>query len=529
MEHKESGAGQTLRKKRTCRKRIRAVLALLGVSMICALAACVVVPVMQRAQEDKTVQAESTTAQAAIGTIQKTVFGSGEVQPLSQPGVYAETDGKAGNVLVEVGDSVKAGDIVMCLQNDELDAQISQLEYDVQTAQAAVEDTETHTQYVYKQLYDEDGDPRFDVNTDEPLLGKFSNEVTISAPVSGVIKAIYVKEGDDALAVYREKGAVMVISTDGRMKVELSGLSGDLLELGQSVSVKGRNVDATGTVVRLTRRGTEATIQIDTDEYAMDVPVAVYTLDGETVGEGTLELNKPMTVSAYGGTIKGLTVKVGDTCEREDVLARLVWDEMPLYLDNASVLRNYEKTLAELEAAYQKRDALTIAAPCDGVISGVEVQEGDEVRSGVKLLTIVEAGTEMTLTLAVDELDILSVEPGQTVELSIDALPDAELTGTVQKIAPLGNTEGTVTTYDVTVALNESDERVKGGMNVSGNIVVETVEDALMIPTDALKKDENGYYVMMENGQTRHVSVGVMTDNQTQIVSGLSEGETVAY
>ncbi len=227
MEHKESGAGQTLRKKRACRKRIRAVLALLGVSMICALAACVVVPVMQRAQEDKTVREESTTAQATIETIQKTVFGSGEVQPLSQPGVYAETDGKAGSVLVEVGDSVKAGDIVMRLQNDELDAQISQLEYDVQTAQAAVEDTETHTQYVYKQLYDEDGDPRFDVNTDEPLLGKFSNEVTISAPVSGVIKAIYVKEGDDALAVYREKGAVMVISTDGRMKVELSGLSGE--------------------------------------------------------------------------------------------------------------------------------------------------------------------------------------------------------------------------------------------------------------------------------------------------------------
>ncbi len=85
MEHKESGAGQTLRKKRACRKRIRAVLALLGVSMICALVACVVVPVMQRAQEDKTVQAESTTAQATIETIQKTVFGSGEVQPLSQP------------------------------------------------------------------------------------------------------------------------------------------------------------------------------------------------------------------------------------------------------------------------------------------------------------------------------------------------------------------------------------------------------------------------------------------------------------
>ena len=135
----------------------------------------------------------------------------------------------------------------------------------------------------------------------------------------------------------------------------------------------------------------------------------------------------------------------------------------------------------------------------------------------------------MTLTLSVDELDILSVEKGQEAELSIDALPDAELTGTVEKIAPLGNNESSVTTYDVTITLNGSDERVKGGMNVSGSIVVKTVEDALTIPTDALKKDDTGYYVTLEGGQTRHVSLGVMTDDRTQIVSGLSEGETIVY
>ena len=143
MEHKESGAGQPLRKKRACRKRIRAVLALLGVSMICALAACVVVLVMQRAQEDTTVHEESTTAQATIETIQKTVFGSGEVQPLSQPGVYAETDGKAGNVLVEVGDSVKAGVYLVASRDGkhvfvtghaEYDADTLKLEYERDTA-----------------------------------------------------------------------------------------------------------------------------------------------------------------------------------------------------------------------------------------------------------------------------------------------------------------------------------------------------------------------------------------------------------
>lgn len=194
---------------------------------------------------DNAPQTEKRIATATLGTIEKTVFGLGEVQPASQPGVYARTDGALAAYTVEVGDSVKAGDIVARLENDELDANIEQLEYDLQTAQQEVRATQTHTQYVYQELYDEDGDLRYDVNTWEPLLGQFSNEITIRAPADGLIKAIYIEKGDDALAVYRQYGAVMMISTDGKMKVELSGLSGEALELGQTVVVKGGNVETT--------------------------------------------------------------------------------------------------------------------------------------------------------------------------------------------------------------------------------------------------------------------------------------------
>ena len=321
----------------------------------------------------------------------------------------------------------------------------------------------------------------------------------------------------------------MMISTDGKMKVELSGLSGEALELGQTVVVKGGNVESMGTVVSLTRRGTEVTVEVGSDEYDMDIPVTVYAQDGETIGEGTLEINKPMAVSAYGGTIKGLLVKVGDRCSRYDALARIEWDEIPLYLDNASVLRDYDKTLVSLETAYEKRDALTVTAPCDGVVATLDADKGDDVTDGTKLMSIVEDGAGLTLTLAVDELDILSVQPGQEARLSVDALDDAELSGTVQKIAPLGDTSASVTTYDVTVAILGEDARVKGSMNVSGEIIVDTAEEATMIPTDALQKDDAGYFVTLENGETRHVEIGIMTDDTTQILEGISVGETVAY
>ena len=529
MQQKESAARQALRKKRARKRAIRLAGAAALAAALGALTVCVILPDMDGGQGADEPKAQEQTATAALGTIEKTVFGAGEVQPASQPGVYAQTDGKIAEYLVEVGDSVKAGDVVARLENDELDAEIAQLEYDLQTAQQAVRATQTHTQYVYKQLYDDEGYPRFDTETGEPLLGQYSNEITIRAPADGLIKAVYIEKGDDALAVYREYGAVMLLSTDGKMKVELSGLSGSLLELGQTVAIRGKGLETTGKVVSLTRRGTEATVEVASDEYDMDIPVTVYTQAGETVSEGTLEINKPMAVSAYGGTIKGLLVKVGDRCERYDALARIEWDEIPLYLDNASVLRDYDKALVSLEAAYRKRDALAVTAPCDGVVATLDASRGDSVTDGTKLMSVVEADAGLTLTLAVDELDIRSVQPGQRVALSVDALSDAALTGVVQKIAPLGDASSSVTTYDVTVTVSGEDERVKGGMNVSGEIIVNAEDDAILIPTDALQKDDAGYCVTLESGETRRVTLGVMTDETTQILDGIGVGETVVY
>ena len=87
-----------------------------------------------------------------------------------------------------------------------------------------------------------------------------------------------------------------------------------------------------------------------------------------------------------------------------------------------------------------------------------------------------------------------------------------------------------MTTYDVTVTLTgEADSRLRSGMNVSGEIVVETAKDALLIPTDALQKGADGWQVTLEDGRTRDVEIGIMTDETTQVLSGLSLGERIRY
>ena len=100
----------------------------------------------------------------------------------------------------------------------------------------------------------------------------------------------------------------------------------------------------------------------------------------------------------------------------------------------------------------------------------------------------------------------------------------------VEKIAPLGNTETSVTTYDVYIELTgEVDSRVLGGMNVSGEIQVSSASNALLLTSEALKKDGDHWFVQMQSGEYRQVEIGMMTDSQVQILSGLSEGEIVVY
>ena len=526
---------ESLRRRRRMRRRRRLLRAAKAVAALCVLAALgalaygVARPLLTQQAQEQAAQTDVQTAQVTRGTIERTVFGSGAVEPASQPGVYAAVEATVRAAYVELGDAVRAGDAVMELENAELAQQIAEAEAALWEAQEAVETTKTYERYRYEVKLDEEtGRPMVDEPTGQYVYEQYSNELSIDAPCDGRVMAVYIAPGDDALAVYREQGAVAMLSTDGRMKVELTVEGGVTLGLGQTVQVAGTGVRAEGTVVSLARQGTQAVVQIVGDDYAMNTPVTVTTQSGETAGTGVLAINKPMAVSAYGGTIRGVAVKVGDSVKRGDLIASFTWGEEPLYIDNASVLLNYAKAKAELEALREKQDALVITAPCDGRVATLDVAVGDSVQSGTKLLSIVEDGAGMTLTLSVDELDIVSVEAGQRAVMALDALPDVTLSGTVEKIAPLGNTGAAVTTYDVTIVLDGVDARVMGGMNVSGEIVVETAQDALLIPTDALQKRDGAYCVTMQDGSTRAVSVGLVTRDQAQILSGLSEGERVA-
>ena len=447
---------------------------------------------------------ESSYSQTQVmrGAMSETVYGTGTTSARNQHNVLAEADGTLTDLRVSVGDEVKAGDILAVLTNDEIDDTITDLEF---------------------ALWD------LDAQITETRAG--SKVSSIEAPVAGRVVAIYAKAGDDALAVFRREGTLAVISTDERMKVELTSAEGALgLALDEKVTVIGEHIYAEGTVVELTRQGTQATITVMEDDLPMNKDydgdgkadmimgrtVEVRNADNQIIGEGTLEPNKPMAVSAFGGTITYVDAILGSKVGRTERMFRLTDSPLTLTIEELRLQR--EASAKELEEAKEQRENLIIVAPCDGTVATLDVEEGDEITSGTLIGSILQ-GEDMNLTIAVDELDVVQVEIGQPVSITIDALSSLELTGEVYKIAPVGNNSGGVTTYDVELTFDAAGTGVRSGMNATGEIEVASADDVLYVPVEALMTIKNQTYVMVADGGTT-----VLADAAQSAASGSQRG-----
>ena len=437
----------------------------------------------QAASGDDSASYSRATVQS--GAMSETVYGTGTTSAKNQPNVLVQADGTLTDLRVAVGDTVQEGDILAVITNEDID------------------DTITDCEFALWEL-------------DETILetSAGSSVLSIKAPMAGRVMAIYAAAGDDALAVFRREGALAIISTDGRMRVEVDDVpKAANLALGDSVSVTGASVDVTGTVTDLTLQGTHATITINSDELPMGEIVTVTTAAGQSVGTGTLVVNKPMEVSAYGGTIKSVSVKVGQKVERKDTLFKLEDSPLTLTLENLRLQR--EAAAKELEDVKAQRENLIVVAPCDGIIASLEVSEGDEITSGSLLCSILQ-GEDMKLTIAVDELDVVNVEAGQKVTITVDALSGVEISGEVYKIAPVGSNSGGVTTYDVELSFDAEGTGVRSGMNATGEIEIASKSSTLFVPVEAIMTINNTTYVMVEDGGSQSLASAANTAGTAQ-------------
>ena len=168
----------------------------------------------------------------------------------------------------------------------------------------------------------------------------------------------------------------------------------------------------------------------------------------------------------------------------------------------------------------------TLTAPYDGVITAVNVSIGEQA-SGVVVEMV--APDSLELVLDVDEVDISNIIIGQAAEVSLEAWPESMIEATVVSVAPRNTAvQGSgLVTYDVYLALGETDLPVRVGMTANANLITAQRSDVLLVPNRAITPDRAAgkYYVTLASGEAVEVTIGLRDENNTQITSGLSEGD----
>lgn len=202
------------------------------------------------------------------------------------------------------------------------------------------------------------------------------------------------------------------------------------------------------------------------------------------------------------------------------------------YKNQIEVIKQSQQAVNNAWLSYQLVSPL-ITAPVSGTISGLAFAPGMVVGSSSttnQRVAVIRTEGSPIASFNLSELDIPVVKAGFKATIKLDSLPEKTFTGKVVSVDRLGTTSNGVTNYPVLVQFDLPSDEVLPNMAASVNIIVETKDNVLVIPSSAIQKQAGQNIVtVLEKGKEiqKVVEVGISSDTQTEIVSGLTEGETI--
>lgn len=475
-----------------------------------------------------------TQTKVKTGSITITVAANGTVSSTTSVDVSSQNNGTLQTLNYKEGDRVKKGDILATIQDDTLTEDISRAENNLKQQSLSM-----------------------------TKLNDGLANLSIKSPADGRVKTIMARVGEDTGVTTKSYGALAVISTDGKMKmmvepekdVAVPVQTGDLVKvtLSNGTVVDGTIVDATGTGSQPPTPGS-IQVEIARDDLTVGTSATVAKSDGTVIGQGSLEINKGIDVIGGNGVISKISVTENKIVKRGSTLFTLKNIDVKSSIDSQNI--SIQQAQSDLESKKAQLNGTSITSPFDGVIVTQTVKVGDSMQQGKVIATIMDL-SQMQAVVTVDELDIAKVQIGQKANITLDALPGKEFTGKVTKINDIGAPSNGVTTYDVTVIIDKPDQ-IKVGMTSNATIEVSSKDHVLVLPIEAVQgtgdqrfviipgtptgspapgavnpnrinrpKQGNGALNGMGAQNMRRVTVGLMNENDVEIVSGLKEGEPV--
>jgi multidrug efflux pump subunit AcrA (membrane-fusion protein) len=243
----------------------------------------------------------------------------------------------------------------------------------------------------------------------------------------------------------------------------------------------------------------------------------------ESAAEDIVGTVNDIDISALAAT---LAEKIEIENDLEDTLAALDdLDTLEIKLATAAV----NSANAQLDNAMFELAAANLLAPFDGVVSSISVDVGDPVNRSTPTIDILDPNI-VTIEGNVDEIDVLSLKVGDKVAVVLDALPDETLVGIIEEIGDGVNQQGIIE-FPLTIALTSPDEiNLIEGLSATATIVLNQIDNALLIPLQAVGGSFNApsVDVVNEDGfSTTAITLGASDDFWVVVEAGLVEGQQV--
>lgn len=463
--------------------------------------------------------AEAITAQVTRGNISKTIEGSGTIAAINQ---YEVTSLVKGEILAdhfEEGQEITKGDLMYEIDTTDMDNTIQKAQADLEKSQLSYEQS-----------------------------AKTLENLTVAAPVTGVITELYVENGDSVQS--GTKIADMINSDQMRLTIDFNAGDAQSISVGQwaDVSLENSFTTLSGTVTSVATGALTNSdgVSVTPVEILVDNPGGINSGDRATATVGGYACNAPGTfayseevsvTAKAAGDVTGLSYRKGDRVSKNAVLLRLDSDT------TANTVRQSELSLEQsrlsLQNSYDQLENYNITAPISGKVIQKTSKAGDKLdnTNSSTVMAIIADLSTLVFEISVDELDISGIEEGQTVTITADAVEGKTFTGYVDNVSIVGTSSNGVTSYPVKVVIDQADgEGLIPGMNVSAEIVIESRENVLCVPVSAVKrgnivtvkssdmKDEDRIENAQQQGSAR--SGAVQSGPGEQQSAAQSPGET---
>jgi len=170
------------------------------------------------------------------------------------------------------------------------------------------------------------------------------------------------------------------------------------------------------------------------------------------------------------------------------------------------------------------------AAGTTSAIPGTTTSTSTVARPGGTQFMVISKTGPLVAVLPVQESDAAAVVTGQDVSVALDAVPDLAARGKVTAVSPSATVVSGSVTYFVTVTLESTDSRLKEGMTARATIVTAQRSGVLTVPTAAIHHQNDKTTVTTIQDGNRHavvVTTGLVSTDRTEVVSGLSAGQSV--